>query len=392
MSFPQYDAPALERLEAQAKAILGVFAKKKYARVEPGILQPADVFLDRSGEEIRRRTFVLNDSSGAELCLRPDLTIPVCRMFLEGGAKSPARYSYHGPAFRMQPNNPDAPVQSLQTGVECLGDTRRAEADLEVLVLAVEALRAAGLSKFSVQLGDVGIFSALIDSLDIPLLWRARLKRHFWRPAYFKELLARLVGDGPKPTKAYLTRLAQAETTDARAAAEGLLDHMGITADKPIPGGRTREEIVERMLEQASEAAAPHLDKRQVALIERVLGVTGNARPSLAALRKIFAGAGIDVKASLEATEAHIERLQELKLDSRQIYFTPRFGRNMEYYTGFVFELWARNKREQIQIAGGGRYDSLLRILGAKKDIPAVGCAIWTERVLAARQASGEAK
>lgn len=392
MAFPQYDAPALKRLDAQADAILKVFAGRNYARVEPSILQPADVFLDRSGEEIRRRTFVLNDASGAELCLRPDLTIPVCRMFLEAGAKGPQRYAYHGPTFRMQTVDPTRPSQFLQTGVECLGDAKRAEADREVLELAVEGVRAAGLSKFSVQLGDVGIFSGLIDALEIPLLWRARLKRHFWRPAYFKELLTRLAGEGPKQTKAYLTRLAQSETSDARAAAENLLDHMGITADKPIPGGRTREEIIERMLEQASEAQAPHLGKRQVALIEKILGVAGNAKSSVTALKKIFADAKIDVKASLEATETHIATLQKLKLDPRQIYFTPRFGRNMEYYTGFVFELWARDRKQQIQIAGGGRYDSLLRILGAKKEIPAVGCAIWTERVLAARKANGDAK
>jgi ATP phosphoribosyltransferase regulatory subunit len=391
MAFPQYDAPALERLEAQASAILKTFAKKKYARVEPSILQPADVFLDRSGEEIRRRTFVLNDASGAELCLRPDLTIPVCRMFLEGGAKGPARFAYHGPAFRMQTVDPTRQAQFLQTGVECLGEAKRDAADKEVLELAIEGVRAAGLSKFSVQLGDVGIFSGLIDALDIPLLWRTRLKRHFWRPDYFKELLTRLAGDGPKRSKSYLTRLSQSETSDARAAAESLLDHLGVTADKPIPGGRTREEIIERMLEQASEAAAPHLDKHQVALIEEVLGVAGNARGSVTALKKIFADAKIDVKASIEATEDRIVLLQKAKLDTRQIYFTPRFGRNMEYYTGFVFELWAHAKRQQLQVAGGGRYDSLLRILGAKKDIPAVGCAIWTERVLTARKANGEA-
>ena len=165
-----------------------------------------------------------------------------------------------------------------------------------------------------------------------------------------------------------------------------------MTADKPIPGGRTREEIIERVLEQAKEAAAPHLDKRQAALIEEVLSVSGNARRSVTALRKIFAGAGIDVKDILAATEERIEKLEKLGLDNRQIYFAPRFGRNMEYYTGFVFELWGRDKRRQIQIAGGGRYDSLLRALGAKKEIPAVGCVIWAERVLAVRQAMGPVK
>jgi ATP phosphoribosyltransferase regulatory subunit len=39
-------------------------------------------------------------------------------------------------------------------------------------------------------------------------------------------------------------------------------------------------------------------------------------------------------------------------------------------------------------VAGGGRYDTLLRALGASADIPAVGCAIRSERVLAARRAT----
>ena len=389
MSFPLYEERELRQLDAQAKASLKVFSKKKYQRVEPSILQPANVFLDRSGEDIRRRTFVLSDSNGTELCLRPDLTIPVCRVFLENRAKQPARYSYHGPAFRMPPSDRERPEQFLQTGVECLGEPRKASADIEVLTLAVEGVRAAGLKKFTVQLGDVGILFTLIDALEIPLLWRARLKRHFWRPDYFQELLARLTGQGRRASRAYLTRLAQSETKDARAAAEGLLDHLGVTADKPIPGGRTREEIIERVLEQAREAAAPHLDRRQAELIEEVLSVSGNARRSVVALGKIFANAGIDVKYILASTEARIETLEKLGFNDKQIYFAPRFGRKMEYYTGFVFELWARDKRRQIQIAGGGRYDSLLRTLGARSDIPAVGCAIWAERVLTARQAIG---
>ena len=69
--------------------------------------------------------------------------------------------------------------------------------------------------------------------------------------------------------------------------------------------------------------------------------------------------------------------------------FAARFGRNMEYYTGFVFELWSRDAEGAVQIAGGGRYDTLLEALGAKRAIPAIGCALRTERVLAARRFAG---
>jgi ATP phosphoribosyltransferase regulatory subunit len=370
-SLPQYDAKLLTLLDAQAEAMLKSFAGRNYARVEPSILQPADVFLDRSGEEIRRRTFVLSDPSGQELCLRPDLTIPVCRMFLAGGGKVPER-----------------PSQFLQTGVEYLGEPARDAADAEVLTLAVEALRAAGLKDFSLQIGDVGLFSGLIDALDVPPLWRGRLKRHFWRPAYFSELLERLSGNGPQPTQAYLAHLGQVEPTEARAALEGLLDYLGAGADNKA-GGRTRAEIVDRLLEQAAEAAAVRLDKKAVALIERVLSVSGSARESLAAMKKLLKEARISLEAPLAAMEQRLVTLEKLGLDEKRTRFAARFGRNMEYYTGFVFELWSKDAEGPVQIAGGGRYDTLLKILGAGKDIPAVGCAIRSERVLAARRATG---
>ena len=92
----------IAELEKQAAALLDVFTHREYSRVDPPVLQPADVFLDRSGEEIRRRTFLLTDAAGRELCLRPELTIPVCRLHLERGGTFPARLCYHGPAFRMR--------------------------------------------------------------------------------------------------------------------------------------------------------------------------------------------------------------------------------------------------------------------------------------------------
>lgn len=387
-AFPDYNSDQLKTLAAQSEAVLKLFAQKGYGRVEPAILQPAELFLDRSGEEIRRRTFVLTDPGGRELCLRPDLTIPVCRMVLASGGAMPARLAYHGPAFRFQPGEPERPAQFLQTGVECIGAEPRDQADIEILSLCVEAVRAAGLNDFSVKIGDVGLFAGLIDALDIPPVWRGRLKRHFWRPKYFSELLERLSGNGVKPAQAYLANLEQLGPAEARAALEGLMDNMGATAAK-MSGGRSREEIIERLIEQAAEAAAVHLDQKSVAFIEQVLSVSGSAKDSLASLRALAKSAKVVLEAPLAAMERRIAALETLGVDKGRMQFAARFGRNMEYYTGFVFELWSKDKEGAVQIAGGGRYDTLLRILGADHEIPAVGCAMRDERVLAARRATG---
>ena len=98
----------------------------------------------------------------------------------------------------------------------------------------------------------------------------------------------------------------------------------------------------------------------------------------------------IKLDAPLAAMEARIEALEKLGFDEKRLDFAARFGRNMEYYTGFVFELWSRDAEG----AGADRGRRPLRHAAArrsarKSDIPAVGCAIRSERVLAARKKTG---
>ena len=382
-AFPIYDAPLSQALDAQGNAILGVFGTRGYTREEPAVLQPAELFLDRSGEEIRRRTFVLTDPSGRELCLRPDLTIPICRAAVERKTALPARISYHGLAFRHQPNQPQRPTQFFQAGVELLGLEDRAAGEAEIMTLAVEGLRAAGLKTFDVKVGDLGLFSALVDALDVPLQWRARLKRHFWRSGYFEELLERLTKGAASSAQKLLGSLGGLNEAESRAAIEGLMD---LVADAP-QGARTREEIVDRLMEQAVDAAAIRLDPKISGVIEKLLSVSGNATTALSEIKALTKEAGIVLDAPLAAMERRLKVLEGLGLDPSRVTFAARFGRNMEYYTGFVFELWAQDAEGPVQVAGGGRYDSLLEALGAGKSIPAIGCAIRTERVLAVKSA-----
>jgi ATP phosphoribosyltransferase regulatory subunit len=384
-AFPNYGPETIAALAAQADAILGVFAKAGYTRHEPSVLQPADIFLDRSGEEIRRRTFELTDPSGRELCLRPDLTIPTCRWQVESGNAYPARLCYHGLAFRHQPLEPHRPTQFWQAGLELLGVGDRAAADIEAMRLTVEAVRAAGLAEFDVKIGDLGLFAALVDGLDVPAQWRGRLKRHFWRAGYFEALLQRMTSGASNDSQRLLAHLGGLAPDDARKAVEGLLDMVG---EAPL-GARTREEIADRLLEQAADAAALRLDPEVAHVITEMLDVSGPAPEALARIRKLTKSAVLD--APLESMRARLDALGALGIEPARVTFAARFGRNMEYYTGFVFELWSRDAEGTVQVAGGGRYDGLLEALGAGRPIPAIGSAIRTERVLAARHARGSA-
>jgi ATP phosphoribosyltransferase regulatory subunit len=363
--FPYYQPAAIEALNRQAVTLLRLFAERGYAREEPSVLQPAALFLDRSGEEIRRRTFTLIDPAGRDLALRPDLTIPICVNYLKNGVGSPARLCYNGAVFRHEPNAPHEPVQFFQAGVELIDQPDRAAGDAEILTLAIEAVRAVGLKDFTLRMGDLGLFGALVDDLELPAHWRSRLKRHFWRPGYVETLLDR-IGHGEETS-----RLPQ----DAREI-ELLLDAQGETP----PAGRSRADVISRARAEAAEVLK--LDGNVAGAITTLLDISAPIQTALADIRALLKKAGIALDAELAAVEARLAVLKSLGVDPARIAFTAHFGRSMEYYTGFVFEL--RDGSRMTELAGGGRYDNLLELLGAPRPVTAVGCAIHTERLLAA--------
>src|SRR5215510_11297405 len=142
----------IEALDFQTRRLMATFVRAGYERVEPAIIQPADLFLDVVGESLRARTYVFTDPDGAELCLRPDLTVPTCRLHLARHPQGmvPARYCYSGPTFRYQPAGADAahPREFRQAGIESFAASDREQDDAAVLALTVEALRGVGLSGF----------------------------------------------------------------------------------------------------------------------------------------------------------------------------------------------------------------------------------------------------
>jgi ATP phosphoribosyltransferase regulatory subunit len=367
-ALPFYDAAAIGALNDQAVTLLKLFGARGYVREEPSILQPAEIFLDRSGEEIRRRTFALTDPSGRELALRPDLTIPICKHAVDSNAKFPARLCYNGLAFRYQPNRPLRPTQFFQAGVELLGLDDPAGGESEILALAFESLRAVGIQDFELRFGDLALFGALVDALELPTGWRERLKRHFWRAGYVETLLRRL-GHG-------------AVKAPSRAEVEAQLDAQTLAP----PAGRTREEVIARALERGAEAAALRLDPAIAGAITKLFGISGPVQEAMREIRALLTAAGIKLDGPLAVMDARLKTIAALGLDLSRVRFTAHFGRNLEYYTGFVFELWSRDSEGPVQVAGGGRYDTLMESLGAGRPVSAIGCALRTERLLAARK------
>src|SRR5882724_3537450 len=366
--------------DARADALLASFERAGYARVMPAILQPAEPFLDLSGEDIRRRMYLTTDAQGRELCLRPDFTIAVSRDYLASAmAGRPAAFCYLGPLFRQRDHEPS---EFVQAGVESFGRSDTAAADAEILSLGLEAAAQYGVTAPDIRMGDVGLFTALIDNLDLVPAWKRRLIKDFGRAGRLErdlDLLALKSGVTRPEYQGVLAALAGSDPKAAHALVTDLLSIAGITA----VGGRSVGEIADRFLEQAALGAQSSLPQETRALIERFLAIAGDPDEAAAELRAFARDGNIALDAALDLFESRTGFLAARGVDVRRIRFSTAFGRGLDYYTGFVFELHDPQGRAAGQLVAGGRYDGLLTRLGSHKPIPAVGFAAWIERLAA---------
>lgn len=390
-----YDAEtlvALEQLQAEAFAVFGRYG---YARVAPPILETADVFLERSGEEIRRRMYLLNDPGGREISMRPELTIPTCRLYLRSSPQPHAvtRLCYGGAVFRYESQSRGRYRQFHQVGVECFGAADAAAADAEIVSLAIEATAAAGVAGLDLKLGDLGLFFAFVDALPIPERWQSRLKRQFWRTRAFQEMLAALLSDDGGGSAdvahhphhgAFLDALALLGRDRAMLVIEEVLS----LAEISQVGGRTMHEIAARFLDRATDQPADAVPNEVVELIEAFLALEGPPADCLQRIEALARDAGIAIDDAIGGFQRRLRLMEAYGVALDGAVLATALRRSIEYYSGFIFELHDPVLGENSQICGGGRYDRLLKQLGSSIDIPAAGFAIGLERLLIAKDST----
>src|SRR5437016_13005950 len=233
--------------DKRAEALVASFERAGYTRVAPAILQPAEPFLDLSGEDIRKRMFLTSDPHGRELCLRPDLTIPVSRDYLASPeAGKPRGFCYLGPVFR---HRGDDGGEFLQAGIESFGRKDIAAVDGEMLALGVQATAHYGLAAPGIRMGDVARVCALVAALDRAPAWKRRLIKDFNHKTSLAQDLDRLTIGASHARSEYqgvLAALAGSDPKGAHALVTDLLSIAGITA----VGGRSVSEIADHFLEQ----------------------------------------------------------------------------------------------------------------------------------------------
>lgn len=143
------------------------FRRWGYREVLTPTLEFLDTFQHGAGPGIVDRLFKIVDRGGELLTLRPEMTVPIARLAatrLLGDAPRPLRICYVAPVFRGQEAGRGRLREFTQAGVELLG-TSAADADAEVIALAVTCLRRAGVERPVLHLSDLGFLNDLLGGM-----------------------------------------------------------------------------------------------------------------------------------------------------------------------------------------------------------------------------------
>jgi ATP phosphoribosyltransferase regulatory subunit len=341
------------------------------------VMQPLGLLLDLTGESMRSRLFVVSGDGGEEACLRPDFTVAIARQHLETGAVS-GRYLYEGKAFRVAPRGSDRAEEFLQVGVEAFEAGDPVAADAEIAALAWAASAAGGRADLSLMLGDVGLFAAFIDSLDLAAPLAARLKRAFTRPRQLKaELEGGVEVTGEQSRIAAL--LAGLPEGEASAVLQELWSLAGI---EPV-GGRRPAEIAHRLVERADAAKAGRLSPEQADAVRAFLAVSDRPGAALDAIAALAGPNRASLDVAIDGWRKRLAGMVARGVPEDRMTLAASFGRVFGYYDGFLFEARSAALGDERPVAAGGRYDGLPARLGAPKTTGAVGCMVRPARAYA---------
>jgi len=337
-----------------SEKIINVFKKDGFTLSEPDILLDSEYIIQRSGENFRKLMLTFEDDTGKSMCLRPDLTVASCIKYLKENSKATSKIFYSGQAYRRSINSKEKIIND-QLGVEIIGSKKKAVDDEKVLKTILKSIDKIKIGNITIKVGDVSLFEKLIESLKIPERWKMRLKRHFWRPQYFEDLLNRLeTNSDVDPMAIDLDKKKFSEMKN-------------LDQNKEIANRRVSE-ILYRFDRKIKDPRSFSENKKIVKIIREFLKINCSIDKIERILKDFIKKYKLNKNILSDLTA-----IKNLSKKSYKTIFSTNFGIDIEYYTGMVFEIYNSSKKE---IARGGRYDSLLKSLGSKKNISAVGAAI----------------
>jgi histidyl-tRNA synthetase len=313
-----------------------------YQEIVTPTFEHLELFTIKSGEGVLEEIYSFQDKGGREMALRPELTAPVMRMYVNElqNAPKPLRLYYFGNCFRYERPQRGRFREFWQLGAELIGG-RKSDSEAEVIALADYVLHEVGVSG-EIHIGYLGLMRSLLSRI----------------PANQRPEIMRMIDKKQRgPLEEKLQELGA--------------EHLGILDLINLKGRQA--------LDKATELAQ---DLRSENIAEPGPAISG--KPGLpkqmekdAGQRSAMAGREVEAELGLEEFAETVDLLEAYEVD-----FTIDFEivRGLEYYTGTVFEIYASGLGAQSQICGGGTYQLASLFGGA--EVSSTGFGLGFDRIM----------
>jgi histidyl-tRNA synthetase len=154
----------MEKRRVIEKKMRDVFKKYSYEEVSTPTFEHVDLFTLKSGEGIIEETYDFTDKSGRRLALRPEITAPVMRFYVEKlqMKPKPLKVFYFGNCFRYDRPQSGRYREFWQMGCEMIGSDTP-EAIAELIALAYKVVKRAGLKNINLRIGHLDYLSQQME-------------------------------------------------------------------------------------------------------------------------------------------------------------------------------------------------------------------------------------
>ena len=306
-----------ERKQAES-TLRKVFESYGYQEIKTPLFEELKLFTTKSGEEIVNQLYNFKDKSDRELTLRPEITAPVARLYLnelEKTAVKPIKLYYYGSCFRYERPQKGRFRQFWQFGCELIG-AKTPQGEAEVIALCSDAIQSLGITTADVNINHLGIIRGLFKHFEI-------------------------------------TQETQREIMVVIDKGDKDLLIESLSGDEPVIDNDELNQILLKLIDLVG-------DKSIIGDVEDLIAPYDEPKEALEELKELIA--------LLEA------------FDVENYTLNLGVARGLDYYTGIVFEIYVPELGAQKQICGGGSY-SLVKLFGGQ-EVESTGFALGFDRLM----------
>ena len=295
-----------------------IFESYGYQEIKTPLFEELSLFTTKSGEEIVDQLYNFKDKSDRDLTLRPEITAPVARLYLnelEKTAVKPIKLYYYGSCFRYERPQKGRFRQFWQFGCELIG-AKTPQGEAEVISLCSDAIHSLGITTADVNINHLGIIRGLF--------------KHFGITTETQREIMVVIDKGDKDL---------------------LIE--SLSGDEPVIDNDELNQILLKLIDLVG-------DKSIISDVEELIEPYDEPKEALEELKEL------------------VNLLESFQVSN----YTLNLGvaRGLDYYTGIVFEIYVPELGAQKQICGGGSY-SLVKVFGGQ-EVESTGFALGFDRLM----------